>query len=329
MFRFRERRVFFEQEEDYAVAVYPTLSVIICTHNPRDTYLARVLEALKLQSLNRESWELLIVDNASTRSVADGFDIGWHPLGRHLVEPDLGLTPARLRGISEAKSELFVFVDDDNIVNRNYLEKALRIGASYPFLGAWGGTVKAEFEKEPPAWTRPYWGHLAVREFEYPRWSNVHDDWASHPNGAGLCIRKEVAVRYADTIRNDATRRRLGRTGMVLLSHEDTDLVLTCAESGLGWGNFPDLELTHLIPNARLSEDYLDKLIEGWALSGTLLQFRRYGMFPGNVGRAGQWFRTVITAIRRGRREARFLRARQRGQRQGRALIRSQVQGAI
>jgi GT2 family glycosyltransferase len=41
------------------------LSVVIPTHNPRQDYLRRVLEALRGQTLPREQWELLVVDNGS------------------------------------------------------------------------------------------------------------------------------------------------------------------------------------------------------------------------------------------------------------------------
>ena len=38
-------------------------SVIICTHNPRPDYFARVLDGLRNQTLPMHRWELLIVDN--------------------------------------------------------------------------------------------------------------------------------------------------------------------------------------------------------------------------------------------------------------------------
>jgi glycosyltransferase involved in cell wall biosynthesis len=40
------------------------VSVVICTHNSRRGYLVRVLDALKAQTLPREQWELLLIDNA-------------------------------------------------------------------------------------------------------------------------------------------------------------------------------------------------------------------------------------------------------------------------
>ena len=46
------------------------LSVIICTHNPRLDYLGRVLDALREQTLGKEQWELVVVDNASTSSLS-------------------------------------------------------------------------------------------------------------------------------------------------------------------------------------------------------------------------------------------------------------------
>ena len=42
-----------------------SISAIICTHNPRPDYLRRVLDALKAQTLPKEQWELLLIDNAS------------------------------------------------------------------------------------------------------------------------------------------------------------------------------------------------------------------------------------------------------------------------
>lgn len=137
----------------------PKLSVILCTHNPRPDYLARTLSALQIQTLALEQWELLLVDNASEQILASTIDLSWHPQSRHIRENQLGLTPARLRGIQEATSETLVFVDDDNVLNADYLEIALSISQTSPIIGAWGGQIRAEFEVPPPVWAEPYhWG---------------------------------------------------------------------------------------------------------------------------------------------------------------------------
>src|SRR5204862_5153681 len=100
------------------------LSVILCTHNPRPDYLASTLEALRNQILPQEAWELVLVDNASDPTVVSATRLGWHKNGRQVREEKLGLTPARLRGIAEAKGEMLVFVDDDNVLAADYLTEA-------------------------------------------------------------------------------------------------------------------------------------------------------------------------------------------------------------
>ena len=135
------------------------LSVVICSHNPRADHLRRVLEALKSQTLPKEQWELLVIDNASKESVASAWNLSWHPNGRHIREDELGLTPARLRGIKDSTGELLIFVDDDNILRSDFLAKSIEISNDFPFLGAWGGGVEGEFEHQVPDWkSRAHFG---------------------------------------------------------------------------------------------------------------------------------------------------------------------------
>ena len=132
------------------------VSVIICSHNPREDYLRRVLDALKAQTLPAKDWELLLIDNASKEPLAKRVDLSWHPNARHIREDKVGLTHARLRGIAESKLDLLVFVDDDNVLRADYLQAALKINAAWPQLGAWGGSCVPEFETEPSAEMRPW-----------------------------------------------------------------------------------------------------------------------------------------------------------------------------
>src|SRR5258705_5151124 len=87
------------------------LSVIICAHNPRLQYLQRVFDGLRSQTVELAQWELLLVDNASTVPLAESIDLTWHPSARHLREMTLGAAWSRLRGITEAGGEFFIFGD--------------------------------------------------------------------------------------------------------------------------------------------------------------------------------------------------------------------------
>ena len=118
------------------------VSVIVCTHNPRPNYLRRVLDALRDQSLPKDRWEFLLIDNASREPLVGTWDLSWHPHARHVSESEIGLSLARQRGIRESSADLLVYVDDDNVLNADYLSEALRIGNDWPALGTWGSGEK-------------------------------------------------------------------------------------------------------------------------------------------------------------------------------------------
>ncbi|MEE3716396.1 glycosyltransferase [Tumidithrix elongata RA019] len=250
------------------------LSVIICTHNPRAEYLGRTLAALKTQTLPLDQWELLIIDNASNRPLAPEVDLSWHPNARHVREERLGLTPARMCGIQSAQAQILIFVDDDNVLDRHYLENVLKLSQDWPMLGAWGGQCLPDFEIEPPEWTKEFWEYLGIRTFDRDRWSNS-PYWENTPIGAGLCVRKTVAETYAHSLQNDPRRTNLDRQGNMLLSCGDMDFAYTACDMGLGIGVFKDLKLLHLMPPNRLEESYLLRMVEQSVYSRVMLYFLR------------------------------------------------------
>lgn len=274
------------------------VSVIICTYNPRSDYFGRTLEALRAQTLAFEKWEMLVIDNRSSQPVQERFDFSWHPQARAVREEKLGLTPARLRGIAEANGALLVFVDDDNVLDADFLETALRISAERPFLGSWSGQCRPGFEEQPAEWTRRYWGNLVIRQFDTDTWSNLPRLAETMPCGAGLCIRRNVAQHYLALNQAGERSVQLDRTGTSLLSGGDNDLAACACDVGLGVGLVSALKLTHLIPPVRLTEDYLSRLAEGIAYSSILLD-RERGIthLPRSaLGRMADFARTMLLA---------------------------------
>src|SRR5216683_5519979 len=251
------------------------LSVIICTHNPRSDYLRRCIGGLRGQTLPYSWWELVVVDNRSDEVVAHRIDLSWHPEVRIVREETLGLTPARLRGIRETSGELLVFVDDDNMLDADFLQIALRTAKEKPFLGSWSGQCRPGFEEPPPEWTRRYWGSLVIREFDNDVWSNLPRLPESMPCGAGLCVRRGVALRYLHLHESGKRSFQFDRTGDSLLSGGDNDLAACACDIGLGVGLIASLKLTHLISPERLTEDYLVRLAEGIFFSAVILDHLR------------------------------------------------------
>jgi glycosyltransferase involved in cell wall biosynthesis len=255
-------------------------TVIICTHAPRSDYLMRTLAALAAQTIPPSGYELILVDNASRDPVAGRFDLTWHPSLRVVTEPAAGLTNARLRGIAEASTELIVWVDDDNLLAPDYLERAVELAHVWPHLGAWGcGDFTPEWETPPAPNFFPYLDYLAVRRAGGDRWGNRPFDYASMPAGAGLCCRLAVARAYGKSVQGNPRRRELGRVGANLGACEDFDLALHAIDLGLGTGVFTSLRLTHLMPSIRVTEDYLIRLVEGHARSTVLLMALRAPAF--------------------------------------------------
>lgn len=248
------------------------VSVIICTHNPKADYLNQTLESLRAQSLPLPDWELIVVDNASAEPVQSRFSILWHPNGVMTQESELGLTPARLHGISVARGEILVFVDDDNILDPSYLAEVVRIGDEFADLGAWGGQQIGAFETDPPEYLRPHLEMLALRTVSEVCVSDSFDSSVT-PSGAGMVLRAAVAREYVSRYSGSPVRAMLGRKGESLASGEDVDMCWTAIDMGLKIGLFPELSLQHIIPAGRLNEDYLVRIKGGITFSGAIVRY--------------------------------------------------------
>lgn len=256
----------------------PEISVIICTHNPRQDYFQKALDALKVQALPKDQWELIIIDNASQKKIAEDIQLLWHPNARVVLEEQLGLTQARLRGIVESKGDLLVYVDDDNVLNFDYLSQAIEIARKHPNLGVWSGQVLPQFEIDPSEEILPFTSVLCIRTIKEEMWGNGRDT-RNLPFGAGMCLRSNVAQAYAKELSSCSERALLGRRGDLLTSSEDLDMALTCIGLGMGTGLFPSLCLTHLIGKKRLTRQYIIKLIEDSAYGQVIFE-RARGIQP-------------------------------------------------
>lgn len=247
----------------------PLLSVIIPTHNPNPTRFERIIRGLREQKLALDSWELLVINNASPDpQFFTSCDLSWHPSTCIIREERLGLTWARIAGIQASRGDYLVFVDDDNVLHPNYLENTIEIFQQHSKIGAIGGKSLPEFEAEPEPWVANFFKCLALRDLgeetliscqsgasqlprKYPKFA---------PIGAGMALRRQAVELYVNRIIGDSTRVVLDRTGRSLSSGGDNDIVLTLLNAGWEVGYFPQLQLRHLIPTSRLTKNYLARI---------------------------------------------------------------------
>ena len=246
-------------------------SVVICTHNPRPAYLSRVLAALRNQTFPFDRWEIVLIDNASNSDLSKTYDLSWHPKSKHVREERLGVAHARYRALNETTSDLIVFVDDDNVIDSDYLTVGTELGKKWPILGTWGGQNIAEFEIQPASYLAAYFHDLAVRPCHRDSWTNIANWSDAFPFGAGMFIRRQVMIEYHKAVAASPFRLSLGRKGTSLIGGEDYDMNLTACDMGLGCGVFRALRLTHLMPAQRLTDEYMIRLEHGTKYSNTML----------------------------------------------------------
>jgi hypothetical protein len=266
----------------------PLISVVLCTYNPRADFLERVIEGLKAQTLAQSAWELVVVDNNSTKPLSSTtgpqvdrttfIDLSWHPEARIVVEMQQGLSHARRRGFEEAKGDLIVNLDDDAVLDADYLEQVVKLAQQFPFIGAFGGQIRGEFEELPRWPAGEYYG--AQRVIAQDLWSNDPKHGASMPVGVGSVVKRQVADAYVRKMTTDPRWSVLGRTAEKLFSCEDLEIAMTACDVGLGHGVFRALNLTHLVPQQRMTLDFLCRNAHGNGYSYTIHNYLRFGRLP-------------------------------------------------
>ena len=103
------------------------ISVIVPTFN-RAKSLEDTLKSICEQTLSSNRYEVIVVDNSSTDNtfmLTEQF-VRTCPNIRYVLEHQRGLLYCRHRGVKESRSNnILVFIDDDIIAEKNYLETIL------------------------------------------------------------------------------------------------------------------------------------------------------------------------------------------------------------
>lgn len=260
-FDLKKRQIPQNEEQDNAKPL--NVSVVLCCHNSASR-LPETLSHLLKQKVSKDlEWEVILVDNASTDNTSSLARRLW-PLDasaplRMVYEPQLGLSYARRRGLETSRYELICFVDDDNWLSPNYIQRISEIMTTHPEVGACGGRSEAVFEKDPPEWFDKYaLGFVIGRQEE----KNGDMTWRKGAIwGAGLVVRKAA---WLQLLENGFQPLLTGRKGKKLTSGEDYELCYALRLAGWKLWYDDNLVLQHFITANRLTLRYLAQLRKGF-----------------------------------------------------------------
>ena len=132
-------------------------TIQLCTYN-RSTLLERVLDACFEQTVPRDDYEIVLVNDGSTDGTPAVIERAQARASCAFVvvnEQNSGLAKGRNAGISRASGERIIFIDDDVLPLPNFVEEHLRTHDANPQAIVRGGAINVEsFDSlPPPLWT--------------------------------------------------------------------------------------------------------------------------------------------------------------------------------
>jgi GT2 family glycosyltransferase len=252
-------------------------TIVICTYN-RAAMLAEALASLgSLRMRPGVSYEILVVDNASTdetpQVVASLAQDAKTPL-RRVCETRRGVAAARNRGIDEAHAEWIAFFDDDQLADPDWLQKLLDAAAASK---AWcvGGAVRVcgpdgAAVALPPVCRQLLGEKIGGTAGRY--------GLRSSPGTGNLLVHRSVF-------------ERVGRFDESLQRGEDTDLFIRMRRAGIECWYTPEARIDHRIPATRLEPAYFVEISRGAGAS----------VVPRDVAERGRAWLPLLWLLRLGK----------------------------
>lgn len=244
-------------------------SIIICSYNGSEKITKSIDSVINQIDYDRLVDELILINNKSSDStevVMKQYTLKKNNI-KYYFEGNPGLSYARKKGIINAKAEWIIFVDDDNILNNNWIIEAEKyITQNSKDLGAFNGAVvpitEFKINHEEKKIMKASLKVLACTHYSF---EEIDKNESKHPFrvpiGAGLVIRKEP---MCDLI-TKGWLKSTGRIGNKLQSGEDTEMCMYVRKQGYTYGYSPSMVIQHIIPKSRLNIDYQIKL---WGFIG-------------------------------------------------------------
>lgn len=138
------------------------VTVVIPAFN-EERYIGPCLACLEAQTLSRDQFEVIVVDNGSTDNTLSivGSFTGSLPL-RSISMPKISVSAVRNLGASLATGEILAFLDADCMTSRDWLSNAIEFEQSH---GVWGAHYLVPADAN---WIGKIWFTYQAKEYEGP-----------------------------------------------------------------------------------------------------------------------------------------------------------------
>ena len=163
-------------------------SICIATYK-RPELLKKLLEGLSNQVIPEDiEVEIIVVDNDSSGSAKNIVEQVVSALSmkiKYFIQPEKNISLTRNLAVENSNGELILFIDDDEIADKNWVKCLIQCVQKYNADGAFG-TVKSYFDNDIPKWLR--------KSFIYNRKSFKSGTVANYTR-TGNCIVKSSILR--------------------------------------------------------------------------------------------------------------------------------------
>ncbi|UCH72443.1 MAG: glycosyltransferase family 2 protein [Thermoplasmatales archaeon] len=241
------------------------ISAVICTYNRAD-YLHKAIQGLVNQTLHKDQYEILIVDNGSTdktQKVVEKFSNTGNL--RYVFEPILGLSQARNTGWKNAKGNYVAYLDDDAMTSPQWLEKISEVFETVkPKPGCVGGKIEPIWEAPKPIWlSDKILSQVTVLDWgPTPIFLN-DDQWLA---GANIAYPRKLLENIG------GFSAALGRKGEKNLSMEENLIRAQLEKMGYRCYYHPEIAIKHHIMPQRLNKKWFLKKSYLNGVSSELIQ---------------------------------------------------------
>jgi glycosyltransferase involved in cell wall biosynthesis len=249
--------------------------------------MAVVRSVYEQRDLENTTWELIIVDDASTDKTAEAVGT-WiregHSATSYHYEPLIGQAFAMNRGVLAARGKVIIFTDDDVVLDPRWMAEHFDCFQIYGCTGV-GGRLLPRFDPEPPDWYRS--------EFPFPYKFDFGAEprvISSPPFGANMAYRK-AAFEELGLFRTDLGSTPDNPAGKGV----DSEFGLRVISAGQTIMYAPKAVLLHPLDSALITKNFMHRWYHQYGMS-EILRAPDTFIGPSYFGIPRHLFRTLVTS---------------------------------